>query len=86
MNIFKLRKFSLNRRLLLNPSLRDVILKNVGTPVVPKGGLARFCCCRLQKRRNTCVVTNKHRTPYTVHRTRTPYTVHRTDGRQTNLR
>jgi hypothetical protein len=23
-------------------------LKNEGTPAVPKGGLARFCCCRLQ--------------------------------------
>jgi hypothetical protein len=30
--------------------------KNVGTPVVPKKGLA---WCRLQKRRNTCITYNE---------------------------
>jgi hypothetical protein len=33
-------------------------LKNVGTPVVPKGGLARFACCRLRCRGNTFFVDN----------------------------
>jgi hypothetical protein len=51
----------------------DVAEKNVGTPVVPKGGLARFCCCRLQKRRNTCVVTNKHWTNEHTHERTDPH-------------
>jgi hypothetical protein len=33
-------------------------IKNVGTPVVPKGGLARFACCRLRCRGNTFFVDN----------------------------